>query len=225
MSETRAPETQRSAPRSPSVWEAEEVLNSITHAIGAGLSIAAMIVMLIRVARDPDPGEWVGYTVYGLSQILLYLSSALMHGFTPYPRLRAVLGRLDFASIYVLIAGTYTPISLTLLRGPWGWTILTIIWGLALAGIAVKSWILPREHFLSDLLYIPMGWLILVAFGPLIRTATPAFLAWAVAGGLSYSVGVAFYAWRRLPFNHLIWHFFVLAGSACFFVGYVTQAL
>lgn len=225
MKSTTTTETPVPAQNTPRTQDVEEILNSITHAIGAGLSIAGMIVMLILVGRDPDPGEWVGYSVYGASQILLYLSSALMHGFSGYPRLRSVLGRLDFASIYVLIAGTYTPISLTLLRGPWGWTILSLIWGLAVLGIAVKTWILPRDHRFSDLLYIPMGWLIVVAFGPLIRATTPAFIGWALAGGVSYTVGVAFYSWQRLPFNHLIWHFFVLSGSACFFVGYVTQAL
>ena len=203
----------------------EEILNSLTHAIGTGLAIAALIALLILAGENPDPWKYAAYTIYGVTQIILYLSSALLHGFAPYPRIRRRLNRLDHASIYLLIAGTYTPLTLTALRGPWGWSLFGVIWGLALIGIVMKTWVLKPPHLAADLLYLPMGWLIIVAIKPLLAAVPLEFLVWAVIGGVSYSVGVAFYAWHKLPFGHVIWHFFVLAGSASFFVAYSVYLL
>lgn len=125
----------------------------------------------------------------------------------------------------MLIAGTYTPLSLTALRGPWGWSLFGVIWGLAVVGIVMKKWVLNPPHLAADLLYLPMGWLIIVASKPLLAAVPIEFLIWAVVGGVSYSVGVAFYELHRLPFGHVIWYFFVLAGSASFFVAYSVHLL
>lgn len=198
----------------------EEIFNTLTHAIGAGLAIAALIALMMLSYQSGDPWEYVGFAIYGTTQIVLYLSSALLHGFAPFPRIRNRLKPLDHASIFLLIAGTYTPVTLTVLRGPWGWTIFGLIWGLAILGIVLKTWILKAYALRVDLLYIPMGWLILIAAGPLVRSVPLGLLLWALAGGISYSVGVAFYAAHKLPYGHVIWHFFVLGGSACFFVAY-----
>ncbi len=198
----------------------EEILSSISHAMGAGLAVAAMIILLILTGAEPSPWKYVSFTVYGVSQIILYLSSAFLHGFAPFPRIRSRLGRIDHASIYLLIAGTYTPVALTVLRGPWGWTIFGIIWTLALTGMVSKLWIMKKLPIAFDFLYLPMGWLIVIALKPLSGLVSGGFFLWALIGGLSYSIGFIFYAWKKLPFAHLIWHFFVLAGSIAFFIAF-----
>jgi hemolysin III len=202
----------------------EEILNSITHAMGAGLSVAALAALLVLLSTGPvtDPWRYAGFLIYGATQILLYFSSALLHGFSPFPEIRAKLNRLDHASIYLLIAGTYTPVALTVLRGPWGWSLFGVIWTLAVIGVVLKLLLLKRFPLSVDLLYLPMGWLILVALKPLINSVPPGFIAWAVAGGLSYSIGFIFYAWKKLPFSHVIWHLFVLSGSISFFVAFAV---
>ncbi|NBB91237.1 MAG: hemolysin D, partial [Spirochaetes bacterium] len=124
---------------------------------------------------------------------------------------------------YLLIAGTYTPVMLLAIRGPWGWTMLGVVWGLALIGVMLRIWVLRGYHLAADLLYVPMGWLIVIAARPLMEALPTNFVIWALAGGLSYTVGVVFYAWNRLPFNHTIWHFFVLAGSVCFYVAFTLH--
>ncbi len=198
----------------------EEILNSISHSIGAGMAIAGLVVLILLTAENPDPWKYLGFSVYGATQILLYLSSALLHGFAPYPRVRTYLARLDHAAIYLLIAGTYTPLSLIILRGTQGWLMFAIVWALALFGIIMKVWILKKPTVYIDALYLPMGWLILL-FGRAFLQAAPAgFILWAVIGGVSYSLGFIFYAWQRLKFSHLIWHMFVLAGSISFYLGY-----
>jgi hemolysin III len=201
----------------------EEIFNSLTHAMGVGLAIAGLVALILITNDDPSPWKYVGFSIYGTTQILLYLSSALMHSFAPLPRVRRYLRNLDQAFIYLLIAGTYTPVTLIAIRGAWGWTIFGIVWGLAAAGIILKTVVITRPHLATDLLYVPMGWLIVIAARPLMRVVPPAFVAWALAGGLAYTVGVVFYAWERLPFNHTIWHFFVIAGSVCFYVAFAVH--
>jgi len=191
----------------------EELASTITHALGLLGSVAALILML-RQAGD-DPWKIVSASVFGATLILLYLSSSLYHTFTT-PRIKAVFQVLDHACIYLLIAGTYTPLSLVTLRGPWGWTLLAIIWTLALAGVLAKS-LIPgdKETWWSTGLYLAMGWLLVIAIEPILRLLSWGALAWLAAGGFFYTSGVVFFAWRRLPFNHAVWHLFVLAGSAC----------
>ena len=206
--------------RYPSGGAIEEIFNSLTHAMGAGLAIAGLVALLILTGRDPSPWKYVGFSIYGTTQILLYVSSALMHSFAPLPRVRYYLRAFDQSFVYLLIAGTYTPVTLVAIRGAWGWSIFGIIWGLAAVGVILKSFIITRPHLATDLLYVPMGWLIVIAARPLMQAVPLGFVVWALAGGLSYTVGVAFYAWERLLFNHTIWHFFVLGGSVCFYVAF-----
>jgi hemolysin III len=168
----------------------------------------------------------ISASVFGVSLVLLYLSSALYHCFTSL-RWKARFQSLDHACIYLLIAGSYTPITLITLRGALGGWLFGIIWAMALAGVLIKLlWNGKKDHWISTALYLVMGWLVVFAIGPLTRALPLAGLCWLVAGGLSYTLGIIFYAWRRLPFNHAIWHLFVLGGSVCHVVaiaGYVLR--
>ena len=197
-----------------------EILSSIIHAMGAGMSIVGLIILLVLTGRDPSVWKYLSFSIYGTTQIFLFLASASLHGFAPYPALRRRLGKLDHGAIYLLIAGTYTPVALTVLRGPWGWSIFAIIWTLAAIGVISKVFIMKKLPLAIDALYLPMGWLIVVALKPLSRLVPPGFLLWAVIGGLCYSGGFAFYAWKKLPFSHVVWHLFVLAGSISFFMAF-----
>lgn len=191
----------------------EEFASTLTHALGALLSLVALVGMILS-ARD-SALEVTSASIFGGSLVLLYSSSTLYHAFTGI-RLKRLFQTLDHACIYLLIAGSYTPIMLISLRGPWGWTLLCIVWSMALAGIIIKFF-LPgkKDHWISTALYLLMGWLAIIAIGPLIRALPPAGLAWIVAGGVSYTLGVVFFLWRNLPYHHAIWHLFVLGGSAC----------
>ena len=190
----------------------EEVASAVTHAIGVLLSIAALVGMLLTADK---PIETISAAVFGVSLILLYLFSTLYHSYTSV-RMKGIFQALDHAAIYLLIAGSYTPVMLVSLKGTWGWTLLCVVWSLALAGIVIKT-VFPgrKDHWISTALYIVMGWLILFALGPLIRALPSAGVAWLVAGGVSYTFGVVFFAWRKLRYHHAIWHLFVLGGSAC----------
>ena len=198
----------------------EEIFNSLTHAIGAGLAIAAFVALIMLTNMDPDPWKYAAYTIYGVSQILLYLSSALVHSFAALPRIRYYLRIVDQAFVYLLIAGTYTPVTLTAMRGPWGWTVFGIVWSMAIIGIFLKTMVFREHHIITDLLYLPMGWVMVIAIKPMMEMVPTGFMLWMLAGGICYTVGVVFYVWRKLPFNHVIWHLFVLAGSLSFFMGY-----
>jgi len=191
----------------------EEMANVVTHALGAVLSIAALFGMIFSSCETTV--EIVSASIFGGSLILLYGFSTLYHASTSL-RSKKLLQSLDHACIYLLIAGSYTPVMLISLRGPWGWTILIIVWFMALAGIIIKT-LLPRrkDHRISTALYIAMGWLVLFVMGPLVRALPAAGVAWLVAGGLTYTLGVIFFAWKKLPYHHAIWHLFVLGGSAC----------
>jgi len=208
------------------VHTTEEKLNSITHSIGAGMGIAALVFLLYLTGQRGGTGiHYVSFSLYGAFQILLYLSSGLTHMFTDKPRVHGVLRITDQASVYLLIAGTYTPIALITLRGAWGWSIFGVIWGMALLGIASKLILGSKRHVLSDLFYVPMGWTIVVAVKPLMRLAPPGLLMWVGIGGLCYTVGVVFYLWKRMPFAHVLWHLFVLGGSISFYLGFVRYLI
>ena len=191
----------------------EEVASLITHALGVVFSVAALVMMII--VSDGDVIRIVSSVVFGTSLILLYLSSSLYHFFTSL-RWKALFQALDHACIYLLIAGSYTPITLITLHGPWGWTLFGIVWSMALAGILIKLLASgKKDHWISTALYLAMGWLVVIALGPLVKNMPGPGMALLVAGGLSYSLGIVFFVWHKLPFNHAIWHLFVLGGSAC----------
>lgn len=189
----------------------------ITHGIGAVLSVVALAIML--AVSWGEPVRMVAGGIFGATLVLLYASSTFYHAFSNH-RVKAVLQIVDHACIYLLIAGSYTPLTLVSLRGPWGWSLLGIVWFLALAGILLKSFMRSNHGaWWSTALYLLMGWLVVIAFGPIIRSLPTAGLLWLIAGGVCYSLGVVFFAWRLLPYSHAIWHLFVLAGSACHVIG------
>lgn len=191
----------------------EEVASLLTHAAGVLISIVALVVMLVQAGGEPL--KLVSAAAFGTSLVLLYSSSTLYHFFTS-PRWKARFQALDHACIYLLIAGSYTPFTLITLKGPWGWSLFTAVWAMAIAGVCMKTLGKgKKDHWISTALYLLMGWLIVVAFGPLLRSMPVAGVAWLAAGGLAYTLGVVFFAWRRLPYNHAIWHLFVLCGSIC----------
>lgn len=195
----------------------EEIANSVTHGAGLLASVAAVPLLVLTAAGRSDPWQLVGGTVFGITLVLLYLSSTLYHAL-PHSPAKRVLRVLDHSAIYLLIAGTYTPFMLGALRGPWGWSLLGVVWGLALVGIVAKCTVGFRFPRLSTVFYVAMGWLIVVALPPLVSNVSPAGIGWLVAGGASYTAGVPFYARdTRLRFGHSIWHLFVLAGSICHF--------
>jgi hemolysin III len=193
----------------------EEIANSITHGIGALLSVAALVVMLVTAALHHSTWHVVACAVYGVSLILLYTCSTLYHAIRA-PRAKYVFKILDHAAIYVLIAGTYTPFTLVSLRGAWGWSLFGVVWTLAAAGIAFKCFFVDRMVTLSTTVYILMGWCAVVAVKPLFDALSWNGFAWLLAGGLSYTIGVIFFAMRR-RYAHAIWHLFVIGGSLCHF--------
>ncbi len=195
---------------------AEEVAHTITHGVGILLSIGGLVVLVVFAALYGDVWHVVSTSIYGATLILLYAASTLYHGI-PHPRAKAVLQQFDHAAIFLLIAGTYTPFTLVSLRGPWGWTLFGVVWGLALVGVVLELLGSARMRRWSMLLYLGMGWLVVVAIKPMLSAVDPGGLWLLVLGGLSYTVGAAFYAWERLHFNHAIWHLFVLAGSILHF--------
>lgn len=201
----------------------EEIFNSLTHAIGAGLAIGGLIALIIISGDDPSGWKYTAFSIYGATQILLYLSSAVMHSFAALPRARSALRVIDQAFIFLLIAGTYTPVCLVAMRDNRGWLVFGLIWALAIAGILIKTVFVKKQSKLTDIIYLPMGWLIVFAFRPMIESTSPGFAAWTLIGGACYTVGVVFYAWKRLPFGHVVWHLFVIGGSVSFFLGYALH--
>ena len=198
-----------------------ERFNSITHLVGAVLAVAGTAVLVTKSAQQGDPWKIVSFSVYGAMLTVLYLASTLYHALRG--RAKAVFKKLDHCSIYLLIAGSYTPFALVSLRGPWGWSLFGAVWALAVVGIVQEVWVAQGARVLSLVIYVVMGWLALVAVVPLWQALTPAGFAWLAAGGACYTVGIAFYATdHKLRHGHGIWHLFVLAGSTCHFI---TMAL
>jgi len=196
----------------------EEIFNGITHGIGALLSIAALVVLVAFASIKGDVWRIVSFSIYGFTLFFLYLSSTLYHSIF-HEKTKRVLRLFDHISIYLLIAGSYTPITLIAMRGVWGWTIFGIIWGLAITGIILKIFGMKRFKIVSLLLYLLMGWLIIIAFKPMMAMIPEGLFSWLLASGLIYTIGIIFYIWRKLPFNHGIWHLFVLGGSTVHFLG------
>jgi hemolysin III len=194
----------------------EEIINSITHGIGALLSIVALIVLILVAGQQGDIWHLVSFSIYGCTLILLYLSSTLYHSFTN-PKLKNLFARFDHVSIFLLIAGTYTPILLTSLRGVWGWTLFVIIWTVAITGAIIRSIYLYRFRKLMVAIYLIMGWMFVLAGKQIYLNLPSISITFLALGGIAYSVGVIFYMWRKLPYSHGIWHLFVLAGSVLHF--------
>jgi hemolysin III len=195
----------------------EEIANSVTHGAGLVASVAGLVVLVTAAVRRGDAWLITSCVIYASTLVLLYAASTLYHSLAA-TRARHVFQIIDHSAIYLLIAGTYTPFALVNLRGPWGWTLLVIVWALAVAGVAAKAVFGPRWPIVSTVLYIAMGWTAVVAFKPMMLHVAPAGIAWLVAGGLAYTGGIAFFAWDRLRYNHAMWHLFVLSGSICHFV-------
>ncbi len=194
----------------------EEAANFVTHVIGVVLSTAALSVLVTLASLYGDFWRVISFSVYGVSLVILYLFSTLYHAFRS-PRVKRVFRILDHISIFLLIGGTYTPFTLVSLRGPWGWALFGVIWGLAVVGILFKTVMTGRWNTFSSIIYILMGWIVLIAFKPLMDVIPLPGILWLIAGGFAYTFGVAFYACKKLPYHHAIWHCFVLAGSACHF--------
>nr|WP_258523411.1 hemolysin III family protein [Rossellomorea marisflavi] len=193
-------------------WK-EEIANAITHGIGLILSIPALIMLVLFAVDKGSAWHVVSFSIFGASMILLYLFSTLLHSFKP-SKAKNVFAVLDHSAIYVLIAGTYTPLMLVSVRSALGWTLFGIVWGLAIVGIIFKCYFVDRFQIVSTLFYLIMGWLVLAAIKPLYESLTPAGFDLLLTGGILYSVGAIFYVWKKIPYNHAIWHLFVLAGSS-----------
>lgn len=192
---------------------ADEIANSVTHGLGLLASLAAAPVLIVVAARA-DAWQVVGSSIFAATLVAMYAASTLYHALRP-SRAKRVLRVFDHGAIYLLIAGTYTPFTLGVLRGPWGWTLLGLVWGLAAAGVVLKSVRGFRHPRVSTVVYLLMGWLVVVAIKPMVANMPFAGLMWLLAGGLCYTGGIVFYALDHRRYVHAIWHLFVLGGSAC----------
>lgn len=202
----------------------EEFANSVTHGVGLGLSLAGLVVLIILTALRGTAWHVVSCTIYGSTLVILYAASTLYHSIQS-PRAKRVLRIIDHGAIYLLIAGTYTPFTLVNLRGGLGWTLFGVVWGLAALGIVFKVFHVDRFPIASTLVYLSMGWLVVIAWKPIITLIPTGGIALIAAGGAAYTLGVFFYAAKRLPYNHAIWHIFVLAGSIFHYVAVLLYVL
>lgn len=200
----------------------EELANTLTHAAGVVAAIAGGIVLVVLAVLGGDAWRIVGAAVFAATLVALYAASTAYHAVRT-PRIKARLKVFDHCAIYLLIAGSYTPFLLNDLRGPWGWSLFGVIWGLAAAGIVFKLFFTGRFRLVSTLVYILMGWLALIAVVPMLRTMAPSTLAWLLAGGIAYTAGTPFYHAARIRYAHALWHLFVLAGSLCHAIAVATQ--
>lgn len=196
----------------PKYTKAEEIMNAVTHGIGIALSIAGLVILVVFAALYGDAWKVVASSIYGASMIVLYTASTLYHSFSKTKAAKK-LNMFDHISIYYLIAGSYTPFMLVNLRGAWGWSIFGVIWACAITGTILK--IIYGHNFrkVSTIIYLAMGWMILIAIYPFVKNVELGGVIYLALGGLAYSFGVIFYKWKSLPFNHAIWHLFVLAGT------------
>ena len=201
----------------------EEIANSVSHGVGFLAAIAAAPVLVLSAVRHDGAARVVGASVFAATMVLLYLTSTLYHAL-PRNRAKQVFQILDHAAIFLMIAGTYTPFTLGVLRGTWGWTLFGLVWGLALAGVGLTVRGGVRYPKLRTGLYLAMGWLILIAVKPLWLRVPSWGLFWLAAGGIAYTVGVAFYAAKRVRYSHFVWHLFVITGTACHFIAVLRFA-
>ncbi len=198
--------------------EGEEISNSLSHIIGVGLSITALVLLIVFSSLYGDAWNIVSLSIYGSTLIILYLASTIYHTLRNV-KIKVIFKLFDHISIYILIAGTYTPITMGPLRGPWGWSIFGVIWGLAVLGTLYKIFFMDKHRIISVILYVVMGFTIVVAIVPSLQRLHPTFIMWILIGGACYLGGIIFYGVKKIPYNHFIWHLFVLAGSICHFFG------
>ena len=202
----------------------EEIWNGITHGIGTGLAIAGLATLVVLASIYGNSLHLISFSIYGGSLVLLYLASMLYHSIQ-VPKVKQILRVFDHAAIYLLIAGTYTPFLLVNLRGRVGYTLLAIVWGIALVGIIFRSIFVGRFEVLTTIGYVAMGWLMVVAYEDFIAAVAPGGIALIVAGGIMYTTGIIFYAWKKIPYNHAIWHLFVIGGSVFHYFAIVYHVL
>jgi hemolysin III len=194
----------------------EEIANSITHGIGGLLSIAALVLLIVFSSLYGTAWHIVSFTLFGTTMVLLYTSSTLVHSF-PKGKAKDVFEILDHSSIYFFIAGTYTPFLFIVVKGWLGWTLFGIVWGLAIAGTVFKSFFVKKYLHTSTVLYVLLGWMIVFAWNPLVENLPKNGLTLLIIGGVLYTIGAIFYVWRGFKYHHMIWHIFVVAGSAAHF--------
>jgi hemolysin III len=202
----------------------EELANGITHGIGLALSVVGLAILVTLSVINGDAWHIAGCTTFGVTLVLLYTASTLYHSFRT-PHLKRLLKILDHAAIYLLIAGTYTPFTLVNLRGFWGWTLFALVWSLSIFGILWKLFHVDRFQIVSTLIYVVMGWIVIIAIKPVLAAVPLSGIIWLLAGGMFYTVGVLFFAWKRIPYNHAIWHVFVMAGSICHYFAVLFYVL
>ncbi|GGA81572.1 PAQR family membrane homeostasis protein TrhA [Ornithinibacillus halotolerans] len=194
----------------------EEIANAITHGIGGLLSIAGLVLLIVTAALNGTALHVVSFTIFGVSMVLLYTSSTFVHALPP-GRAKDLFEIFDHSSIYLFIAGTYTPFTLLVIKGSLGWTMFGIVWGLAVAGIIFKAFYVKKFLFTSTILYLGMGWLVVLGWNKITENLEYGGIVLLVVGGLCYTIGTIFYMWRAFKYHHMVWHIFVLGGSICHF--------
>lgn len=202
----------------------EEVANAITHGIGALLSLAGLVLLIVFSSLKGTAWHVVTFTIYGVSMLLLYASSTLVHSFKE-GKVKDLFEFFDHSSIYIYIAGTYTPFMLVAVRGTLGWSLFGTVWAIALLGVLFKAFFVKKFLFMSTIFYLIMGWLIVIAWGPLTAAVPSTGIVLLVTGGILYSLGTVFYVWRAFPYHHAVWHLFVLAGSITHFFAILLYLL
>ncbi|WP_213650089.1 hemolysin III family protein [Paenibacillus sp. J23TS9] len=202
----------------------EEVANAITHGIGALLSVVALVLLVVFSTMKGTAWHVVSFSVYGTTMLILYLNSTLVHSFKE-GKVKDLFEIFDHSSIYLYIAGTYTPFMLVAVRSPLGWTLFGTVWGIAILGCLFKAFFTKRFLFMSTIFYLLMGWMIVIVWGPLNAAIAPGGIALLAVGGLLYTLGTIFYVWRGFPYHHAIWHLFVLAGSIVHFFAVLIYLL
>ena len=203
----------------------EEIANSITHGVGAALATAALVILVIFASLKGDAWRIVSFSIYGATLVILYMSSTLFHSITN-EKIKRYFRMMDLSAIFLLIAGTYTPITLLPLRNTnWGWVLFGLIWGMAVFGIILNTIFYGKYEKLSIVFYIMMGWIVVIAIKPLIANLSIGLLIWILIGGLSYTIGIIFLIWTKFPFSHTVWHLFVLGGSISHFFGILLYLL
>jgi hemolysin III len=195
----------------------EEVANAITHGIGTVLSLAALVVLIVFASLKGTSWHVVSFTIYGVTMLILYVNSTLVHSFRE-GKVKDLFEFFDHSSIYLYIAGSYTPFMLVAIRGPLGWTLFGIVWGFAIVGCLFKAFFVKKFLFMSTIFYILMGWMIVIAWNPLTAVVPSGGMTLLALGGIMYTLGTVFYVWRGFPYHHAIWHLFVLAGSILHFL-------
>ncbi|MEH6905969.1 PAQR family membrane homeostasis protein TrhA [Neobacillus drentensis] len=194
----------------------EELANSITHGIGALLSLSALVILIVYATLYGTVWHVVSFTIFGVTMFILYMSSTLLHSF-PEGKVKDIFEIFDHSSIYFFIAGSYTPFLLVVIKGTLGWSLFGIVWGLAIAGTVFKCFFVKKYLFSSTALYVVMGWLMVFAWKPLVNNLAPQGITYLIIGGALYTLGAIFYVWRGFAYHHAVWHLFVLAASVAHF--------